>query len=377
MAPVPPATKIRMDDEATRVPGYWSEAALWHYVGVTQHSGYPGAPPGWYPDPAGGSGVRWWDGYTWRTATRPPQPGRTDVPEPTSEPGGTEQNLAGERSGYPGAPPQWYPDPAGGPGLRWWDGYAWTEATVLPERPPPPPWAAAEPQGPASEVAPWATAAQRLNAHSTARLVEDELRVEPVARVAVIMPAVYFMAGLIVLRVKAAQWRVLGHQFHVIWDDARAGITAPRYNTPDVFSPLTLVVAIATVAAVVVACIWQHRAASAARALGFPADRSPAWGVGCWFVPIVNLWMPYGAIRDCLPPGDPHRPRVLRWWIALLAAWWLYTAASLCALASSGLALAVSIPAALAALALLALSPGVVGAIGAAHRTASGGGQVG
>ena len=37
-----------------------------------------------------------------------------------------------EHSGYPGAPPGWYPDPAGGPGQRWWNGYAWTEATVLP-----------------------------------------------------------------------------------------------------------------------------------------------------------------------------------------------------------------------------------------------------
>jgi hypothetical protein len=44
-----------------------------------------------------------------------------------------------DASGYPGAPPGWYADPAGGPGQRWWDGYAWTEATVLPNVPPPPP----------------------------------------------------------------------------------------------------------------------------------------------------------------------------------------------------------------------------------------------
>ena len=81
-------------------------------------------------------------------------------------------------------------------------------------------------------------------------MLGDELRLEPVARVAVVMPAVYFIAGLIVLRVKAAEWRVLGHQLHVIWDDTRAGITPPAYNTPDVFSPDTLVVGIVTVAAV-------------------------------------------------------------------------------------------------------------------------------
>ena len=28
-------------------------------------------PPGWYLDPAGPGGLRWWDGYAWATATRP------------------------------------------------------------------------------------------------------------------------------------------------------------------------------------------------------------------------------------------------------------------------------------------------------------------
>ena len=64
-----------------------------------------------------------------------------------------------EHSGYPGAPPGWYPDPAGGPGQRWWDGYAWTEATVLARDRPHhrhlPAWAdASPPRGPARRSRP-------------------------------------------------------------------------------------------------------------------------------------------------------------------------------------------------------------------------------
>ena len=123
-----------------------------------------------------------------------------------------------------------------------------------------------------------------------------------------------------------------------------------------------------TVAAIVFACIWQHRAATAARSLGYPAARSPGWGVGCWFVPIVNLWMPYGAVRDCLPPDHPERARVLRWWVAWLCTVYLGLLSTVFALFSTGAALAVSIPAALAALAVVAWSPGIVTAIGRAHH---------
>jgi hypothetical protein len=289
-----------------------------------------------------------------------------------------------EQSGYPGAPPGWYPDPAGGPGQRWWDGYAWSDATVLPQRPPPPPWASTAPpsqvgssqvgssQMPPSQVAPWA-ASERLSTRSANGLVQEELSAVPVARFAVVMPAVYLLANLVLQRINANQLRAIGHQFRIDWDDAQRGITPPAYHGPSSsYTPITVVIGLVTVAAVIMACMWQHRAASAGRALGFPSSRSPAWGVGSWFVPIVNLWMPYGAIRDCLPPEDPHRPRVLQWWIAWLVAGWVSSAAGICALFSTGVALALSIPAALACLAVIAMAPGIVTAISHAHRAASG-----
>ena len=86
-----------------------------------------------------------------------------------------------EHSGYPGAPPGWYPDPAGGPGQRWWDGYAWTEATVLPQHPPPPPWAgAAAAAGAGLTGGAWAWRRERLSAFNTGKLVADELAMVPI-----------------------------------------------------------------------------------------------------------------------------------------------------------------------------------------------------
>ena len=62
-----------------------------------------GMPPqGWYPDPAGGGGFRWWDGARWTA----------HVAVPTVPPASP--------------PPGWYPDTAGGGGHRYWDGGQWT-----------------------------------------------------------------------------------------------------------------------------------------------------------------------------------------------------------------------------------------------------------
>jgi hypothetical protein len=119
---------------------------------------------------------------------------------------------------------------------------------------------------------------------------------------------------------------------------------------------------------VIIACVWQHKAASAGRALDIPSRYSPAWGVGCWFVPIVNLWMPYGAIRACLPEGHPHRTRVLQWWLALMLMWTLSVAAGTAALFSTGTGVVLAIPAALACLAVIAWAPGIVVAIATSHQ---------
>ncbi len=42
-----------------------------------------GVPPGWYPDPMGGGGERWWDGIAWSESFTRPAPGAF-APQPAA-----------------------------------------------------------------------------------------------------------------------------------------------------------------------------------------------------------------------------------------------------------------------------------------------------
>ncbi|AQX15143.1 hypothetical protein BCR15_01370 [Tessaracoccus lapidicaptus] len=65
-------------------------------------------PPGWYPDPAGSDGERYWDGIAWSQATRDRQP----VPPPYAPPQreAQYQGYQGPSQGYQG-----YGSPGGDP----------------------------------------------------------------------------------------------------------------------------------------------------------------------------------------------------------------------------------------------------------------------
>ena len=171
----------------------------------------------------------------------------------------------------------------------------------------------------------------RLDVHNAAATLEREMRMFSVGRVAVAVPAACSIVNLIINRVNSDRWLAYGHQVRLVWHDAQNHITPPPYTGPRGFTPLNLLVSLVSIAAAIVALIWQHRAASAGRALGIPSNQSPAWGVGSWFVPIVNLWIPYLAVRDCLPPEDTHRRLVLHWWLTWLAAGFVGAAAGISA----------------------------------------------
>lgn len=67
-------------------------------------------PAGWYPDPAGSGGQRWWNGSTWGDQVQP-------APQPVAQP--AQQWGAGAPAQQPqwgtGTAPQWGPQPPAAP----------------------------------------------------------------------------------------------------------------------------------------------------------------------------------------------------------------------------------------------------------------------
>jgi len=54
-------------------------------------------------------------------------------------------------------------------------------------------------------------------------------------------------------------------------------------------------------------CRWLHRAYEDNSHLGGrPLKFSPSYAVGSFFIPVVNLWQPYQAIRDLYVASDPR-----------------------------------------------------------------------
>lgn len=75
--------------------------------------------------------------------------------------------------------------------------------------------------------------------------------------------------------------------------------------------------------------MWQHRAHVNVRSAaggGGSLSFTPAWGVGCWFVPFANLVLPYRAVaelaRESRPGPPPTGDRPGRATPAVIPAWW-------------------------------------------------------
>jgi hypothetical protein len=128
---------------------------------------------------------------------------------------------------------------------------------------------------------------------------------------------VVIASGLVLAWAESSSFRQIFHQLRV---QTSTGVTQPQLSSSvrnsDLLSVVTLLVTAPFYALVL---IWQYRAAKTARLLNLPAAHSPGLGVGSWFIPVVNFWFPYQALRDCLPPGHADRRVVNRMWACFIS----------------------------------------------------------
>jgi hypothetical protein len=121
-------------------------------------------------------------------------------------------------------------------------------------------------------------------------------------------------------------------------------------------------------------CMWQKRAAHNLRAFsGRLYEFTPAWSIGCYFVPFVNLAIPFQAVREIYKASDPavqfdeaswsrlYRATIVRWW------WGLWLALTVLGILSTRLKAATQSEAiAISALQVLHALVGIVVALTAA-----------
>jgi hypothetical protein len=303
--------------------------------------------PGWYPDPWGTGGERRYDGTAWGRETRPgpDAPAPIGTPEPTPV-GAAATGTASAPSGdLP--PAAWYPDPAGSPGLRYWDGTAWTAHTAYTD-------------GPGAAVAPRDDA-------DPGRLLESERNLAKSLRVLLLFagPA---------LAVQIVATAIFVHAIAPFYREIFENPNGPVDVTIDV--PDNMLVSLVSNAASMVFLatgfvfiIWLGTAGKVARAKGLPLRRSP-W-VGAWSlaIPILNYWWPYRATKDLFVADAPERALVTRWWTLWIATMLLQMATAWTSMfgAPDGVIIAVASVASAVTIAAALSARRVVAAVEARH----------
>ncbi len=215
--------------------------------------------------------------------------------------------------------PGWYPDPSGVHWWRWWDGSQWTDHTsgegdASPSAGAAAPFspvavAAAAPAMPPSASVPWATP----DGVPPSVRFASELRLSPWGILGFIGFGVE--SALNLLRYSGAH-QYYQDLFRTYRSDFHAGVfnASSLPTEPSWAATLGLFSTVVVVGTFVCVLLWQYRAARTGRSLGYPSRLGPGLGVGGWFIPVVNLWFPYQALRDCLPAGHRSRRWLLAWW---------------------------------------------------------------
>ncbi|MDQ3920581.1 MAG: DUF4328 domain-containing protein [Acidobacteriota bacterium] len=151
------------------------------------------------------------------------------------------------------------------------------------------------------------------------------------AQAVVSLFVVYILANLAALVSSLLQLSMLS--------DVAAGVryTRSQLQSNDLRqAAITVLCLIVYVALAAVFLLWVHRAYRNLRALGNPErllNHSPGWAVGSFFIPLVNLYLPYKIVREIWDLSDPNvrtqddlmfsqpggSPLLVVWWLSWIA----------------------------------------------------------
>lgn len=82
---------------------------------------------------------------------------------------------------------------------------------------------------------------------------------------------------------------------------------------------------------VVVFLMWLYRVSHNVAAFGESTQHSPGWAVGSFFVPIINLFVPYQAVKDVWKKSEPSGADAFSYGVSppgFFPAWWGFWIAS-------------------------------------------------
>ena len=85
------------------------------------------------------------------------------------------------------------------------------------------------------------------------------------------------------------------------------------------------------IATVVVFLMWLYRVSNNVAAFGATTQHSSGWAVGSFFVPIMNLFVPYQAVKDIWQKSEPSGDDSFSYSVSapgFFAAWWGFWIAS-------------------------------------------------
>ncbi len=270
---------------------------------------------GWYPDPWGTDGERYFDGGAWGRETRPVGGPLESAAAPTAAADGPPDRPAAVSTGAPGpaagdwpaatlsdppttatpgppsdagpgaAPAAWHRDPWGLAAMRWWDGAQWTGYVSGP-----PPTRGGPPD--------------LVGERALARWLRPALVFGGIAQ-----------AVNMITSVDQAQW-VVDH-WSALTRKGGGEIPAMPRTTASSLGQLSGIVALSVA---ILFMLWFYRAASTGWSSGLPARRGPMIATFAFIIPVINLWWPYQAALDMVPADDPNRGVIRRWWVLWLGA---------------------------------------------------------